>query len=257
MSALRGGRFRLYCYILKKYRRSVHVDVAGDLTVSDLREELLNLSKSENTLVGVDAQQLKIWKVRTFQLSNLNPVLKADKHYMSTQDLKTQLANLQLLDKDALDGAILLSSEFSDALLGQIHVFAEAPDGESLFYPSSSRSLLHTPTPVILPPVDSHLVVDCDSYLLACWPAPLMIVRFLTLQITALRRNLAWAVGFLIMKMPCSIFFGTRFGEIQLLNALSKSLLIFLIQGRWKRQLRKRTTSVSDSRMRTTPSRVV
>ena len=96
--------------------------------MSDLREAIL--SKSENTLVGVDAQQLKIWKVCTFELSNLNQVLRADKHYMSTKDLKTQLAGLQLPDRNALDGSVSLSSEFSDASLGQIHVIAEAPDGE-------------------------------------------------------------------------------------------------------------------------------
>jgi hypothetical protein len=40
------------------------------------------------------------------------------------------LANLQLHDGNALDGAVLLSSEFSNACLGQIHVIAEVSDGE-------------------------------------------------------------------------------------------------------------------------------
>ncbi len=128
MSALRQGRFRLYCYILKKSESSFHVDIAEGANVSDLREAIL--SKSENTLAGVDAQQLKIWKVCTFELSNLNQVLRADKHYMSTKGFKTQLANLQLPDRNALDGSVSLSSEFSDASLGHIHVIAEAPDGE-------------------------------------------------------------------------------------------------------------------------------
>ena len=49
---------------------------------------------------------------------------------MSTKDLKTQLANLQLCDENALDGSVLLSREFADASLGQIHVIAEVSDGE-------------------------------------------------------------------------------------------------------------------------------
>ena len=51
---------------------------------------------------------------------NLKQLLRADRNYMSTKDLKTQLANLQLRDGSALDGAVLLSSKFSDACLGQI-----------------------------------------------------------------------------------------------------------------------------------------
>jgi hypothetical protein len=49
---------------------------------------------------------------------------------MPTKDLTTQLATLQLHDGDALDGAVLLSSRFSDTNLGQIHVIAEVPDGD-------------------------------------------------------------------------------------------------------------------------------
>jgi len=97
--------------------------------VSELKEKILLIN--QNTIVGVDEHQLKIWKVCAFDLSNLNQLIRADKHYMSTKDLETQLANLQLRDDIALDGTVLLSSEFTDACLGQIHVVA---DGE---YPIS------------------------------------------------------------------------------------------------------------------------
>jgi len=80
------------------------------------------LLKNLSSVVGVDEHQLKIWKVCAFELLNL---LRADKHYMSTKDPKTQLANLELCDGSALDSAVLLSSEFSDAYLGQIHIIAE------------------------------------------------------------------------------------------------------------------------------------
>lgn len=119
---------KLYCYILGKSQSSFHVNIAGCATVSELKEKIL--LKNQNSIVGVDEHQLKIWKVCAFELSNLNQLLRADEHYMSTKDLKTQLANLQLRDDNALDGAILLSSEFFDACLGQIHVIAEVPDGE-------------------------------------------------------------------------------------------------------------------------------
>lgn len=72
-------------------------------------------------------------------------LLRANKYYLSTKDLKTQLANLQLCDDCALDGAVLLSSEFPDACLGQIHIIVEVSDGECpiiSFFLSSSRSLL-------------------------------------------------------------------------------------------------------------------
>ncbi len=129
MSALRGGWFKLYCHILKMSKSSFHVDIAEEASVSELKEAIL--IRNENTLVDVDGHQLKIWKVCAFELSNSKQVLRVDKHYMSTKDLKTQLANLQLCDGNALDGAVLLSSEFSDASLGQIHVIVEAPpDGE-------------------------------------------------------------------------------------------------------------------------------
>jgi len=89
-------------------------------------------------------------KSKRFVLSNLNQVLRADEHYMATKDLKTQLANLQLRDGNALDGAVLLSSEFSDASLGHIwHVIVEAlPDGEcppmfGTFANDHHRSSLH------------------------------------------------------------------------------------------------------------------
>ena len=89
--------------------------------MSELAEKIL--LKNQNTIVGLDGHQLKIWKA--FELSNLNQPLRADKYYMSTENLTTQLANPQLHDVDALDGAVLLSSRFSDANLGQIHVIAE------------------------------------------------------------------------------------------------------------------------------------
>jgi hypothetical protein len=54
-------------------------------TVSELKEKIL--LKNQNTIVGVDEHQLKIWKVCAFELSNLNQSLSADKHYMSTKDL--------------------------------------------------------------------------------------------------------------------------------------------------------------------------
>ncbi len=107
---------------------SFHVNIADCATVSELKEKIL--LENQNTIVGVDVHQLKIWKVGAFELSNLNQLLRADKHYMSAKDLKTQLTNLQLRDDDALDGAVLLSSRFSDANLGQIHVIAEVPDGD-------------------------------------------------------------------------------------------------------------------------------
>ena len=96
--------------------------------MSELKEKIL--LKKQNTIVGVDDDQLKIWKVGAFELSELNQPLRAEKYYMSTENLTTQLANLQLHDDDALDGAVLLSSRFSDANLGQIHVIVEVPDGE-------------------------------------------------------------------------------------------------------------------------------
>jgi hypothetical protein len=135
MSAFRSGK--LYCYILRKSQSSFHVNITGCATVSELKERIL--LKKQNTIVGVDDDQLKIWKVCAFELSNLNqPKLRAEKYYMSTENLTTQLANLQLHDDDALDGAVLLSSRFSDANLGQIHVIAEVPDGDypiiSLFF---------------------------------------------------------------------------------------------------------------------------
>ena len=40
----------------------------------------------------------------------LNQLLRADEHYMSTKDLKIQLANLRLEDGDALDGAVATCS---------------------------------------------------------------------------------------------------------------------------------------------------
>lgn len=92
--------------------------------MSELAEKIL--LKNQNTIVGLDGHQLKIWKA--FELSNLNQPLRADKYYMSTENLTTQLANLQLHDDDALDGAVL-SSRFSDANLGQIHVIAKVSDG--------------------------------------------------------------------------------------------------------------------------------
>ena len=104
--------------------------------MSELKEKIL--LKNQNSVVGVYEDQLKIWKVCPFELLNLKQLLRADKHYLSTRDLKTQLANLQLCDGSALDGAVLLSSEFSDACLGQIHVIAEVSDGE---YPIISFSL--------------------------------------------------------------------------------------------------------------------
>ena len=126
MSAFRSGK--LYCYILRMSQSSFHVNIADCATVSELKEKIL--LENQNTIVGVDVHQLKIWKVGAFELSNLNQLLRADKHYMSAKDLKTQLTNLQLRDDDALDGAVLLSSRFSDANLGQIHVIAEVPDGD-------------------------------------------------------------------------------------------------------------------------------
>jgi len=126
MSAFRSGK--LYCYILRKSQSSFHVNIMGCATVSELKERIL--LKKQNTIVGVDDDQLKIWKVCAFELSNLKQPLRADKYYMSTENLTTQLANLQLHDDDALDGAVLLSSRFSDANLGQIHVIAEVPDGD-------------------------------------------------------------------------------------------------------------------------------
>ena len=148
MSTFRTGK--LYCYILRKSQSSFHVNIADCATVSELREKIL--LKNISAVAGVNEDQLKIWKVCPFELLDLKQLLKADKHYLSTKDLKTQLANLQLCDGSALDGAVLLSSEFSDACLGQIHVIAEVSDGEYpiiSFFLSSLRSL----TPSVSPPV--------------------------------------------------------------------------------------------------------
>jgi len=95
MSAFHKGQ--LCCYILRKSQSSFHVNIAGCATVSELKEKIL--LKNQNTIVGVDEHQLKIWKVCVFELSNLNQLLRADKHYISTKDLKAQLANLQLRDE--------------------------------------------------------------------------------------------------------------------------------------------------------------
>jgi hypothetical protein len=204
MSAFRTGK--LYCYILRKSQSSFHVNIADCATVSELKEKIL--LKNQNSVVGVDEHQLKIWKVCAFELLNLKQLLRADKHYMSTKDLKTQLANLQLCDDSALDGAVLLSSEFSDACLGQIHVIAEVSDGE---YPIISfLSML------------SGLLV--------------------TLQVSPLVRNVAWVVPtplrFLI-TLASGNFFGRRFGGIQLPNVSLKALPLSPIREHWKRQLRK------------------
>jgi len=58
MSALRGGWFKLHCYILKNSESSFHVDIADEATVSELKEAIL--IKNENTLVDMDGHQLKI-----------------------------------------------------------------------------------------------------------------------------------------------------------------------------------------------------
>src|SRR5258707_11606946 len=88
----------------------------------------------------------------------------------------------------------------------------------SLFYLSSSRSLLHTTCSLSRDLLTLLcLIVSMAFRTLVThnrWPASLRIIRFLTLQITALLRKPAWEVGFLIMTMPCGMFFGTRFGEI-------------------------------------------
>jgi hypothetical protein len=76
MSAFRSGK--LYCYILRKSQSSFHVNITGCATVSELKERIL--LKKQNTIVGVDDDQLKIWKVCAFELSNLNqPKLRAEK----------------------------------------------------------------------------------------------------------------------------------------------------------------------------------
>jgi hypothetical protein len=114
MSALHSGMF--LCYILEQ-SDAFHVDILASDTVSDLKDAIL--SKNPNTFVGVDAYQLKVWKVCAFELPNLNQVLKADKRYMlSTKALKTQLANLQLSNADSLEPTSLLSSTFHDAHRG-------------------------------------------------------------------------------------------------------------------------------------------
>ena len=134
-----SARFKLFC-VLKKSESSFHVDLAEDATVSELKEAIL--IKNKNTLLGVDAHQLKVWKVCAFE--HLNLVLTTDKHYISAKDLRTQLVNLQLRDGNALDDTrVLLPSEFSDASLGQIHVIAEAPDGEYPYTLRMSGSGIH------------------------------------------------------------------------------------------------------------------
>jgi len=52
--------FKLYCYILGTHDAS-RVDVEDDCDVNDLKEAILK--KNPNTLQGVDAAQLKLWKV--------------------------------------------------------------------------------------------------------------------------------------------------------------------------------------------------
>ena len=62
MSAFRSGK--LYCYILRKSQSSFYVNIMGCATVSELKERIL--LKNQNTLVGVDEHQFKIWKVCPF-----------------------------------------------------------------------------------------------------------------------------------------------------------------------------------------------
>jgi len=52
--------FRLYCYILENHDAS-RVDIEDDCDVNDLKEAILN--KNPNILRGMDAAQLKLWKV--------------------------------------------------------------------------------------------------------------------------------------------------------------------------------------------------
>ena len=103
----------------------------------------------------------------------------------------------------------------------------------------------------------SAVSVPCHGLSPTRWPA---VYSLLTLQISALIRNVAWVVPsprrFLSMTLPSGIFFGTPFGGSQLLNVLLKSLPEFPIRGRWQRQLRKRTTCISNFPT-TTHSRVV
>ena len=82
MSALRAGRFKPYCYILNRSESSFHVDIADGATVSELKQEIL--IKKQEYACGCGWASAQIWKVCMFELSNLNQVLGAEKHYMST-----------------------------------------------------------------------------------------------------------------------------------------------------------------------------
>ena len=60
--------FKLFCFIIGVSESPFHVDIAASKTVSDLKEAILD--KNPNKLRGVDADQLKLWKVYFFQLSS-------------------------------------------------------------------------------------------------------------------------------------------------------------------------------------------
>ena len=55
--------FRLFCYILGGHD-AFRVDVEDGGDVDDLKESILK--KNQNRLKGVDAPQLKLWKVCAF-----------------------------------------------------------------------------------------------------------------------------------------------------------------------------------------------
>ena len=121
MSALRGGMFQLFCFILQKSESHFHVDVAASGTVSHLKDAILK--KNPNTLRNVDSHQLKLYKVCDFcgPSSSTKPTT-SHKHYITPANIKAQLDNVQLSSKDLLEPTELLSSTFRNASRGDIHV---------------------------------------------------------------------------------------------------------------------------------------
>ncbi len=220
-----AGRFKLFCWIIGVSESLFHVDIAASIeTVSDLKEAILDKIRNTRVWTRINSNSGRQVVSLKFQL-----------------ELHPGSYCIGLYDRNSLQALELLSSTFSDASQGYIHIIVKARRLVSIQSSLPCLSSAH---------VTPRLLFVNDVYDLS----------LLILQIRALLRNLAWAVlsrRLLCMSLPSGIFFGTPFGGSQLLDVLLKPLPVFPIRGRWKRQLRERTTSISNSPRITTFSRVI
>ena len=118
---------KLFCWIIEKSDDSFPVDVADDDTVGDLKEAIMK--KKPHTLAGLEADELRIWKVSNFPEHRLFHTLFTPYQVFIkiTKDLKNEVSKYQLVDDDIALASETLSDAFPNPVRGDLHVVVQTP----------------------------------------------------------------------------------------------------------------------------------